>query len=71
MVSFQVERGGPLEERLLIAYNASDKPFSLPLPDGRWTIRADGRSADQRRPTCQGNIAIPACSGVLLLREED
>ena len=71
VVSFQVERGGPLGERLLIAYNASDRPFSLSLPHGRWIVRADGRSADQRRPAQRNEIGIPPCSGVLLLREGD
>ena len=71
VVSFQVERGGPLGERLLIVYNASDRPFSLSLPHGRWIVRADGRSADQRRPAQRNEIGIPPCSGVLLLREGD
>ena len=71
VVSFQVEGGGPVGERLLIAYNASDQPFSLALPQGRWTIRADGRNADQRRRVEQKELAIPPCSGALLLREGD
>lgn len=71
VVSFQVEGGGPQGERLLVVYNASDQPFSLPLPQGRWTIRADGRNADQRRRVEQKELAIPPCSGALLLREGD
>lgn len=71
VVSFQVAGGGLSGERLLIVYNASDQPFSLPLSGGRWTIRADGQSADQRRPAGEGDITVPACSGMLLLREED
>ena len=71
VVSFQWGRGGPLGERLLIAYTASDRPFSLSLPHGRWIVRADGRSADQRRPAQRNEIGIPPCSGVLLLREGD
>lgn len=70
-VSFQVEGGGPREERLLIVYNASDKTFPLLLPDGRWTLRADGRTADQYRPAGPGGseISVPPCSGMLLMRE--
>ena len=71
-VSFQVEGGGPRGERLLIVYNAGPEAFSLPLPDGRWTVRADGQWADQRRPAgCDGGqISVPPYSGMLLLREE-
>ncbi|MDE7261714.1 MAG: type I pullulanase, partial [Oscillospiraceae bacterium] len=70
-VSFQIEEGGPQGERLLIVYNACSEPISLCLPDGRWTVRADGQRADQRRPAgCGGGqIAVPAYSGMLLLRE--
>ena len=71
VVSFQVEGGGPDGERLLIAYNASDSAFSLPLPSGRWIVRADGASAGQRRPTGGETASIPPCSGLLLLREGD
>ena len=69
-VSFQVEGGGPGGERLLVVYNASPEPFSLPLPEGRWTVRADGCQADQRRPARQGPVVVPAYSGMLLLRED-
>ena len=72
-VSFQVEGGGPRGERLLIVYNAGPEEFSLLLPDGRWTVRADGRQADQHRPAGYGGdrIAAAAYSGMLLLREND
>ncbi len=71
VVSFQVERGGPQGERLLIVYNASDEVFSLSLPDGRWTVRADGQDADQYRSAGYREVAIPACSGALFLRDGD
>ena len=71
-VSFQVEGGGPRGERLLIVYNAGAEAFSLSLPDGRWTVRADGQWADQRRPAGYGGepVEVPAYSGMLLLRED-
>ena len=72
-VSFQVEEGGPQGERLLIVYNASPEAFALSLPDGRWTVRADGQWADQHRPAGRGGdqITISPYSGMLLLRERD
>ena len=71
VVSFQVEGGGPREERLLVVYNASEEPFSLALPDGQWTVRADGQNADQHRRAGHTHADIPACSGALFLREGD
>ena len=70
-VSFQVQEGGPQGEQLLIVYNASPEAFALSLPDGSWTVRADGQQADQRRPAGQagGQITVPPYSGMLLLRE--
>ncbi|MBD5150160.1 MAG: type I pullulanase [Oscillibacter sp.] len=71
-VSFQVEGGGPRGERLLIVHNAGPETFALPLPDGRWTVRADGQCADQHRPAGHGGnpVTVPPYSGMLLLREE-
>ena len=70
-VSFQVKEGGPQGELLLIVYNASPEAFALSLPDGSWTLRADGQQADQRRPAGQagGQITVSPYSGMLLLRE--
>ena len=70
-VSFQVEEGGPRGERLLIIYNASPETYILTLPDGRWTVRADGQWADQHRPAGWGGeqVAVSPYSGMLLLRE--
>ena len=41
------------------------------VPSSLLAVRADGRSADQRRPAQRNEIGIPPCSGVLLLREGD
>ena len=73
VVSFQVDKGGPEEEPLLIVYNASDYEYALPLPAGRWIVRADGQWADQHRPAGQDGekVTIPKCSGMLLLRLRD
>ena len=72
-VSFQLDRGGPEGERLLIVYNAAWEDFRLELPAGRWIIRADGQWADQHRPAgAEGNwVTVPKCSGMLLLRRRD
>jgi len=69
-VSFQVEGGGKNGELLLVVYNAAAKTFSLPLPLGKWTVRADGRCADQHRgvESPDGTVAVEACSGMLLER---
>ena len=71
-VSFQVEGGGPRGEQLLVVYNASSDTFALSLPDGSWTVRADGQQANQHRPAGEGGqqVTVPAYSGMLLLREE-
>ena len=72
-VSFQLDRGGPEGERLLIVYNACWEEFRLELPAGRWIIRADGQWADQHRPagTEENWVTVPKCSGMLLLRRRD
>ena len=56
--------------RRLGVYNASREPFPLPRRGGRWTGRADGCQAAQRRPARQGPVVAPAYSGMLLLRED-
>jgi type I pullulanase len=73
VVSFQVDQGGPEGEPLLIVCNASALDYSLPLPPGRWIVRADGQWADQHRPAGQDgeHITVPPCSGMLLLRLRD
>ena len=72
-VSFQLDRGGPEGERLLIVYNACWEEFRLELPAGRWIVRADGQWADQHRPAgTEGSwVTVPKCSGMLLLRRRD
>lgn len=71
VVSFQIDKGGPYGELLLIIYNASRGDYRLALPPGRWVIRADGLWADQHRPAgCDtSHIIVPQCSGMLLLRQ--
>lgn len=68
-VSFRVEGGGPGGD-LLVVYNAAAQAFSLPLPPGEWTVRADGQCADQRRSveSSDGSVTVGACSGMLLER---
>ena len=56
---------------MIVTLITKEKMFSLSLPHGRWIVRADGRSAYQRRPAQRNEIGIPPCSGVLLLREGD
>ena len=72
-VSFQLDRGGPEGERLLIVYNACWEDFHMELPGGRWIVRADGQWADQHRPAgTEGSwVTVPRCSGMLLLRRRD
>ena len=68
VVSFQVEGGGPCGERLFLAYNATVHDYAIQLPSGRWTIRADGGSADQYTPllTQDNWIHVQPRSGMLL-----
>ena len=68
VVSFQVKGGGPCGEDLFVAYNATEHDYAIQLPSGRWTLRADGVSADQHKPfISQGNwIAVQPRSGALL-----
>lgn len=72
-VSFQLDRGGPEGEPLLIVYNAAWEDFRMELPPGRWIVRADGSWADQHRPAGEdGNwVCVPRCSGMLLMRRRD
>lgn len=56
-------------ERLMILYNASDKPVRVPLPAGNWEILADGVEADCRKPiscTEKGMFVAAARSGMIL-----
>ena len=68
VVSFQVEGGGPCGERLFVVYNATAHDYAIQLSSGRWTIRADGANADQRKPLIsQGNWGtVQPRSGMLL-----
>ena len=68
VVSFQVEGGGPRGQRLFVIYNATGHDYAVQLPSGRWTIRADGVSADQYKPLISlGNwVTVAPCSGMLL-----
>ncbi len=68
VVSFLVEGGGPGGALLAVAYNASDRDFILPLPEGAWTVRADGRCADQHTPLAGNEALVPARSGMVLQR---
>lgn len=69
-------------EELFVIYNASDRETEIELPEGTWTVLADGQRTDYDNRACKesggdtfmtrtGWIFVPACSGMVLGRLDD
>ncbi len=58
-----------LKDRFLVGLNGDREPLILELPPGQWKILADGKGIyPEGGQTLEGNITLPAISGIILLR---
>ena len=53
-------------ERLMVAYNASEKEVSLDLPEGEWVILADYQETDCRKSVKHTKQVVADGSGIIL-----
>ncbi len=76
----EADCGAP--ERLFVIYNASERETEIDLPEGIWTVLADGQRTDYDGSACEeaggeaamirkGRISVPACSGAVLGCSQD
>lgn len=58
-------------KELFIIYNANQEEKNVALPEGTWTVLADGQDTDCRKnPVLSkfGKLVVPGCSGMILAK---
>lgn len=60
------EQLGDAWKNIVVVYNGNDKPISLKLPSGFWTLQHDGQGLTNSKKKVQGTVAVPGIAMMIL-----